>query len=154
MKELPSIRNSLQWITTDGFLSSVMRLSQRHCVLAGSALPTIKVREFFIRALLHNCLQSVGKARSPNHWTILQNQVLGNDALAARGYDLGIDKCIFVAGGTHRKTPKMVATALEAIVGTVFQDGGDEAVTRLIEHLGFFDHRFLTVTSQSLLFSS
>jgi ribonuclease-3 len=46
----------------------------------------------------------------------------------------------------------MVATALEAVIGAVFQDGGNEAVTRVIEYLGFFDHPLLTVTSQSRLF--
>jgi ribonuclease-3 len=45
----------------------------------------------------------------------------------------------------------MVATTLEAIIGAVFQDGGDQAVTRVIEDLGFFYHPLLTVTSQSLL---
>jgi ribonuclease-3 len=46
----------------------------------------------------------------------------------------------------------MVATTLEAIIGAVFQDGGDEAAMRVIEHLGFFNHRFLTVTLQLFLY--
>jgi ribonuclease-3 len=45
----------------------------------------------------------------------------------------------------------MVATTLEAIIGAIFEDGGDDAVMRVIEHLGFLNHRFLTVTSQSFL---
>jgi ribonuclease-3 len=45
----------------------------------------------------------------------------------------------------------MVATTLEAIIGAIFEDGGDDAVMRVIEHLGFLKHRFLTVTSQSFL---
>jgi ribonuclease-3 len=44
----------------------------------------------------------------------------------------------------------MVATTLEAVIGAVFLDGGDEAATRVIEHLGFLGHRFLSVTLHTL----
>lgn len=44
----------------------------------------------------------------------------------------------------------MVATTLEAIVCAMFLDGGDDAVMRVIEHLGFLEHRFLTVTLRVL----
>jgi len=94
-------------------------------------------------------LTSSDKPQTPARWTIIRNEILGNDGLAARGDALGVDQCIFVADGTYRKSPKMLATTLEAIVGAVFQDGGDDAVMRVIEHLGFLEHRFLTVTSQS-----
>ena len=91
-----------------------------------------------------------GNAQSPSRWTTIRNDILGNDGLAQRGHELGIDKCIFLNDGTYSKTPKMVATTLEAIIGAVFQDGGDAVVMRVIEHLGFLDHSFLTVTLQSL----
>jgi len=48
--------------------------------------------------------------------------------------------------------PNLVATALEAVIGAVYQDGGDAAVQRVMQSLGFFDHELLTVTSQILLF--
>jgi ribonuclease-3 len=80
----------------------------------------------------------------------MRNEVLTNDGLASRGYELGIDQCIFVHGGTYNKSPKMVATTLEAVIGAVFLDGGDEAATRVIEHLGFLGHRFLSVTLHTL----
>jgi ribonuclease-3 len=85
-------------------------------------------------------------------WTTLRNEILGNDGLAARGYDLGVDECIFVADGTYRKSPKMVATTVEAIIGAVIEDAGDDAVLRVITHLGFLEHRFLAVTFRPLLF--
>jgi ribonuclease-3 len=44
----------------------------------------------------------------------------------------------------------MVATTLEAVVGAVFLDGGDEAAMRVIKHLGFLEHRFLSVTLHTL----
>jgi ribonuclease-3 len=43
----------------------------------------------------------------------------------------------------------MVATTLEAIIGAVFQDGGDEAVKSVIERLGFLKHRVLSVMLQN-----
>jgi hypothetical protein len=92
----------------------------------------------------------LGKAQVPACWTRIRNDILGNDSLACRGYEIGIESCIFLAGGTYLKTPKMVATTLEAVVGAVFQDGGDEAVTRVIEHLGFLSHRFLSVMLRCL----
>jgi ribonuclease-3 len=91
------------------------------------------------------------KTFSPAQWTIIRNELLSNDALAQRGFDHGVEQCVFVADGTYRKTSKMVATTLEAIIGAILEDGGDDAVMRVITHLGFFDHRFLTVTFSSLL---
>jgi len=48
--------------------------------------------------------------------------------------------------------PNLVATALEAVIGAVYQDDGDAAVQRIMQSLGFFDHELLTVTSRILLF--
>ncbi|KNG52765.1 ribonuclease [Stemphylium lycopersici] len=80
--------------------------------------------------------------------TALRNETLANTVLADRGYDIGIDKIIITAEGTPAVSPKMVATTLEAIIGAVHQDGGDEAAHKLMEHLGFFNHTLLMVTSQ------
>jgi ribonuclease-3 len=44
----------------------------------------------------------------------------------------------------------MVAMTFEAIIGAVFQDGGDEAAVRAMERLGFLDHPYLVVMLQSL----
>ncbi|KAH7066392.1 ribonuclease III domain-containing protein, partial [Paraphoma chrysanthemicola] len=84
-----------------------------------------------------------GEANSPERWTTLRNEMISNDALAQRGYQLGVDRCVYVAEGVYAKTAKMVATTLEAIVGAVLEDGGDDAVMRVIQHLGFLNHRFL-----------
>jgi ribonuclease-3 len=76
--------------------------------------------------------------------------MISNDALAERGYRHGVDSCIFMANGTRARSPKMVAMTLEAIIGAVFQDGGDEAAVRAMEHLGLLDHPYLVVMLQSL----
>jgi len=46
----------------------------------------------------------------------------------------------------------MAATTFEAVIGAVYQDGGDAAVQRVMQSLGFFDNELLTVTSQTLTF--
>jgi ribonuclease-3 len=91
-----------------------------------------------------------GITHAPTRWTTLRKELLSNEALGKRGEDLGVHHCVYVAGGMYAKSNKMVATALAAIIGAVYQDAGDEAVTRVIEHLGFLNHRILTVTLQFL----
>ncbi|KAL1798162.1 hypothetical protein ACET3X_002199 [Alternaria dauci] len=93
-----------------------------------------------------------GRVRSQAQWTQLRNDTLSNDALARRGYDIGLDKCVIVAESRPAVSPKMVATTLEAVIGAVYQDGGDDAVERVMRELGFFDHALLTVTSRTPLF--
>ncbi|KAF2124491.1 ribonuclease III [Dothidotthia symphoricarpi CBS 119687] len=86
-----------------------------------------------------------GHARSLSDWTTARNDLLSNDALAQRGYDLGVDGCVILSPGMHTVSRKMVASSVEAIVGAVYRDGGDSAVLCVIEKLGFFDHRLLLV---------
>lgn len=71
--------------------------------------------------------------------------MLSNDRLAQRGCDLGVDACVICNDGTV-VSAKMVASTLEAIIGAVYQDGGDDTVLRVIEHLGFTSHLLLMVT--------
>jgi ribonuclease-3 len=70
--------------------------------------------------------------------------MLSNDSLARRGYDHGIDTFVYCNAGTV-VSAKMVASTLEAIIGAVYQDGGDTAVLQVVEHLGFLEHRLLMV---------
>ncbi|KAF1916448.1 ribonuclease III domain-containing protein [Ampelomyces quisqualis] len=93
-----------------------------------------------------------GHIQSATQWNTLRNSQLSNEGLAQRGYDLGVADCIIMAGGTVTKTPKMVATTLEAIIGAVLWDGGDDAAAKVIKHLGFLTHELLTVTSKASQF--
>ncbi|KAF2822694.1 hypothetical protein CC86DRAFT_330464, partial [Ophiobolus disseminans] len=84
-----------------------------------------------------------GHTHSAARWTAIRNDLISAEGLSQRGYKVGIDKCIYVAGGMHRKSPKMVGSTLEAVVGAIFLYGGDAAVGRVIEHFGFLEHGFL-----------
>lgn len=79
--------------------------------------------------------------------------MLSNGNLARRGQDLGIGTCVFCNEGTV-VSAKMIASTLEAIVGAVYLDGGDAAVSLVIEHLGLTNHRLLMVTLKSPSISS
>ncbi|KAF1837163.1 ribonuclease III [Decorospora gaudefroyi] len=93
-----------------------------------------------------------GQAFSRAQWTELRNSTLSNSALARRGIQIGIDRCILTSAGTPTVSPVMVATTFEAIIGAVYKDGGDDAVERVMEHLGFFEHALLTVTFRPIHF--
>jgi ribonuclease-3 len=86
-----------------------------------------------------------GNLLNTSDWNTLRNDMLSNDNLAQRGYSLGVGSCVFCNEGTT-VSAKMVAGTLQAIVGAVHQDGGDDAVLRVIEHLGFTQHPLLMVT--------
>ncbi|XWW92868.1 hypothetical protein V2A60_000795 [Cordyceps javanica] len=68
-------------------------------------------------------------------WTSIRTTVLCNDYLAARGFALGLDSCLNKNDGTYVVSKKMMATAVEAILGAVHLDGGDDALRRVLRHL-------------------
>jgi len=93
-----------------------------------------------------------GQVLSQAQWTQMRNDALSNDALARRAYRVGLDECVITADSKPVVSPKMAATTFEAVIGAVYQDGGDAAVQRVMQSLGFFDNELLTVTSQTLTF--
>ena len=74
---------------------------------------------------------------------------LDNPPLAARGRLLSFDKCIVVNPGAtpdasgNYATEKMVATAMEAIAGAVYLDGGEGRLAEVMRHLGYDQHPLL-----------
>lgn len=87
-------------------------------------------------------------------WTRIQQDLVSQTALAARGFDLGLDSCVIKnAGHMTRISDRMMATALEAVIGAVFKDSGCnlEAVRAVMETLGFFTHPLLVTTDCSSL---
>ncbi|KAF2177816.1 ribonuclease III [Zopfia rhizophila CBS 207.26] len=92
-----------------------------------------------------------GKLQPPSAWTDIRNQILGNASLTRRGEEVGIVSCIVMSDGNRGlATPKMVATTFEALVGAIYEDGGEEAVIRVVEHLELNQHPFLMVTFRFL----
>ncbi|OAQ98330.1 hypothetical protein LLEC1_08056 [Akanthomyces lecanii] len=78
-------------------------------------------------------------------WTSIRNNVLSNDSLAKTGFDFGLDTCINTHAGTTAVSKKMMATAVEAILGAVHLDGGDNALRRVMGHLGLISQDDLSV---------
>jgi hypothetical protein len=71
------------------------------------------------------------------HWDSRIRQQLASNANQAKiCEDHGLDQCIVPNPGNERVTESMMATALEAIIGAVHQDGGEEAVSRVLRRLG------------------
>lgn len=68
-------------------------------------------------------------------WTLIRNEGLCNDSLAERGFANSLHACVTRNSGTISVSKKMMATAMEAILGAVHLDGGDDALTRVMEHL-------------------
>ncbi|EXL97317.1 hypothetical protein NOF04DRAFT_7285 [Fusarium oxysporum II5] len=82
-------------------------------------------------------------------WTTLRRDLISNDNLARVGRGHGLHKCINMKGGTTRVSSGMVATAVEAILGAVENDGGRDALAWVMKHLGLTEHALLgSVPSQ------
>lgn len=80
----------------------------------------------------------------PTNWTTIRNDQLSNENLSQRGHNLGIESLVFSnQGAATAASPKMVAATLQAIIGAVYQDGGDEAALRVVHNLAFTEHRLL-----------
>jgi hypothetical protein len=57
--------------------------------------------------------------------------------------DHGLNDCIILHGGTPLVSTKMMATALEAIMGAVHMDGGVDALAGVMSRLGLVQHPLL-----------
>ncbi|KAJ6784562.1 hypothetical protein PWT90_09372 [Aphanocladium album] len=68
-------------------------------------------------------------------WTSMRNDMLCNDHLAQVGFTLGLNRNINKDTGTTSVSKKMMATAVEAILGAVHLDGGDVALRRVMAQL-------------------
>jgi len=80
----------------------------------------------------------------------LQRDLVSDKGLAERGFSHGLDACVIKNGGhSGRISDRMMATAVEAIIGAVFKDSGFdlEAVRAVMDKLGFFDHYLLSTTN-------
>lgn len=77
-------------------------------------------------------------------WNQIIQQTSSNANLASVGRAHGLGGCIVLNPGTTVVTDKMIATAMEAIIGAVSLDGGSNAVNRLLNALDL-SHNLLRV---------
>ncbi|EUC42797.1 hypothetical protein COCMIDRAFT_39208 [Bipolaris oryzae ATCC 44560] len=86
-----------------------------------------------------------GQTTPVKTWNDIHKSLVSNEALAARGFKLGLDAFVVPASGVH-VTKNMMADAFEAMVGAVSLDAGEdaiEAVHGVLERTGFFNHPML-----------
>lgn len=88
------------------------------------------------------------KALIKAHWTTMRGDLLGNKNLERVGRNHGLGECLILNPGTHFVSAKMMATAVEAILGAVHEDGGDKALAEVMDRLHLAEHPLLSsVTS-------
>ncbi|KAG9194034.1 ribonuclease III [Alternaria panax] len=80
-------------------------------------------------------------------WTQMRKDLTSNEKFAERGFSLGLGQLIIKNSGMLTPTKDMVANTLEAIIGAICMDAGENsfgAVRNALEHMGFFDHPLLS----------
>lgn len=68
-------------------------------------------------------------------WTLIRNEALCNESLAEIGFSNGLDTYVTRNNSTISISKKMIATAMEAVLGAVHLDGGDDTLAPVTEHL-------------------
>jgi len=81
--------------------------------------------------------------RIKGQWNQARLDKCGNAALVGLGRRLGVDACVITSPGTAVVSDKMVATAVEALMGAVYLDGGEGVFEDVMNVLGFGKHQFL-----------
>lgn len=76
-------------------------------------------------------------------WSLLRFDKCANGPLAALGRRLGLVECSIQNPGMTFQSDRVVATLLEAVLGAVYLDGGEEALERVMRLMGFDEHTFL-----------
>lgn len=86
--------------------------------------------------------------RVPNaeqgQWTQAEQALLTNSNLSAVGYRRNLDTCVILNMGTTSVSQKTMATTVEAILGAVSVDGGENALAAVLVILEL-THPFLEV---------
>ncbi|KAH4187172.1 hypothetical protein HBH42_163950 [Parastagonospora nodorum] len=94
-------------------------------------------------AILCRWWWDAGFQRVKGQWSQARLDKCGNVTLAQLGRRLGVDTYVIKNPGTVVVSDKMVATAVEALMGVVYLDGGEEALEGVMMALGFGEHQFL-----------
>jgi ribonuclease-3 len=72
----------------------------------------------------------------------VRKDLLSNAKLAALGRSRALDRCIIPSPGVQI-SDRMIADAMEAVMGAVYLDGGEGALERVVQHLGLDQHEYL-----------
>ncbi|KAH7093601.1 ribonuclease III domain-containing protein [Paraphoma chrysanthemicola] len=86
---------------------------------------------------------------TPVNWDTLRKDALNNVPLAILGRQTGLADCVVLNPGQTRDvngymaSDRTVATAVEALFGAVYLDGGEEAMEAVLRGLGLFEHKLL-----------
>jgi len=78
-----------------------------------------------------------------HRWTTLRHDKCANGPLAALGRRVGLHKCSIQNPGQPFMSDKLVATMVEAVMGAVYLDGGEEELERVMMALKFDEHEYL-----------
>jgi ribonuclease III len=68
-------------------------------------------------------------------WSDISRSIVGNDKLRAVGVGLGLQKCLHMDPGMADPSTNMVATMIEALLGAVYLDGGNDALVAVVAKL-------------------
>ncbi|KUL89264.1 hypothetical protein ZTR_03712 [Talaromyces verruculosus] len=79
-------------------------------------------------------------------WTQIRSSILSNENLARVGFQTGLDRCLNLNPGTAVISQAMMATTVEAILGAVHLDGGDQALASVMIKLGLTSDLLVTFT--------
>ena len=70
---------------------------------------------------------------------MIRGEGLGNEYFAETGKSHSLDFYINKDAGTRKVSEKMMATAVEAVLGAVHLDGGDDALASVMDRLRIVD---------------
>ncbi|KAI1629260.1 ribonuclease III domain-containing protein [Exophiala viscosa] len=99
----------------------------------------------------HLCRQWYTTGNSRGQWSMVQREVAGNENLACAAVYNGLNECLVVVETVDFLSERMLATLMEAIIGAVSLDCGDDPAT--MEALFFrlrLDHDLLISKSPAV----
>jgi ribonuclease-3 len=80
----------------------------------------------------------------PGEWAAIHRDKLSNVALNVLGRQIGLDACVILNPGTAQVSKEKLATAVEAVLGAVYEDGGEEVLEGVMRSFGFDRHMFFS----------
>ncbi|KAF1977578.1 hypothetical protein BU23DRAFT_452376 [Bimuria novae-zelandiae CBS 107.79] len=131
-------------VTINGQLY-IVGLNKRLALVGDAGAALVMCQQWYISQ------DKFGNPQNAEAWTRTAQGPLTNIGLGKLGRSLGIIDAIITAPGHQGQFgDKMVGTALEGLLGAVYQDGGEEALRLVMEHIGL-KHQVVT-SKPSLLF--